>query len=219
MTLKRMDMVKFTSFCPRSTQRLILTSPSRSSDTKMRLQHWLSRSTEQIPLDKPCLEYIQWLKAGEDPNWQEQGWRDTAYHSRAQNITVMIASLYPLSLPKPSRMGPNTYTHFLSQKGHTSSWSRKKASVQSNLARREQDRISFLSQIRTPTLDSHGNILPPENFKRQTGYRLTPAVKKDRTVPPVPDLPPPSADGFRPRLGKLSFQKNCPVFEKLMKKD
>ena len=78
----------------------------------------------------------------------------------------MIADIYPLSVPKPSRIGKNTYHKFLHEvklpqpKQKIIGWQKQgRQELQSRS-------LKVQSECRAPPTDWEGNILPPSNFKR-----------------------------------------------------
>ena len=78
----------------------------------------------------------------------------------------LIAEIYPLTLPKPSSIGENTYHKFLQEtklpknKHKIVGWQKQgKEHFQSRI-------LKVKSQCRAPPIDWEGNILPPTNYKR-----------------------------------------------------
>ena len=78
----------------------------------------------------------------------------------------MIAEIYPLTLPKPSSIGENTYHKFLQEtkmpqrKQNIIGWQKQgRQELQSKV-------LKVQSECRAPPTDWEGNILPPTNYKR-----------------------------------------------------
>ena len=79
----------------------------------------------------------------------------------------MIAVIYPLTLPNPSKIGENSYDKFLKE----TKWPPKKQKIldgqQQGMRQKSQSRIlKVQSECRAPPTDWEGNILPPTNYKR-----------------------------------------------------
>lgn len=78
----------------------------------------------------------------------------------------MIADMYPLSVPKPSRIGKNTYHKFL----HEIKLPEPKQKIigwqQQGRQELQSRSLKVQSECRAPPTDWEGNILPPSNFKR-----------------------------------------------------
>lgn len=78
----------------------------------------------------------------------------------------MIADIYPLAVPKPSRIGKNSYHKFL----HEAKLPQAKQKIigwQKQGTQELQSRtLKVQSECRAPPTDWEGNILPPPNYKR-----------------------------------------------------
>ena len=106
----------------------------------------------------------------------------------------MIAEIYPLTVPKPSSIGKNTYHKFL-QETKLPETKQKIIRWQKQGRQQLQSRaLKVKSECRAPPTDWEGNILPPTNFKRYPrpesrwsaddwqyvypSYSITPAPRK-----------------------------------------
>lgn len=77
-----------------------------------------------------------------------------------------IAEIYPLTLPKPSRIGENSYHKFL-QETKLPQNKQKIVGWQKQGRQEFQSRtLKVQSECRAPPIDWEGNILPPANYKR-----------------------------------------------------
>lgn len=83
-----------------------------------------------------------------------------------QSPVGMIADIYPVSVPKPSRIGENTYQKFL-QEVKLPQTKQKIVGWQGQGRQKLQSRtLKVQSECRAPPIDWEGNILPPANYKR-----------------------------------------------------
>lgn len=83
-----------------------------------------------------------------------------------QSPAGMIADIYPLSVPKPSRIGDHTYQKFL-QEVKLPPTIQKVVGWQKQGKQELQSRtLKAQSECRAPPLDWEGNIIPPAKYKR-----------------------------------------------------
>ena len=79
----------------------------------------------------------------------------------------MIADIYPLTVPKPSRIGNNTYQKFLQEVKLLPQTKQKIIGWQKQGRQELQSRtLKVQSECRAPPTDWEGNILPPANYRR-----------------------------------------------------
>ncbi|XP_060695386.1 testis-expressed protein 52-like [Hemiscyllium ocellatum] len=130
----------------------------------------------------PSLKHHEWLNVGKfspifsnrpdreiDSNvWRcyvSQGSKHPSSTGQAR-VSKLIASLYPISIPPPSKMGENTWLHFVSHGNLYLDLQGKKKAIA--LLEKEQEhnrKLKIKSESRMPPIDSHGNILPPGHSK------------------------------------------------------
>ncbi|XP_051778359.1 testis-expressed protein 52-like [Erpetoichthys calabaricus] len=222
---------KLTGFSPRPGPRRTDHPTPLSPDIKLKVRQRLHSPGILNPLSKSNSHYQLWLecRGEQDHPHQNQTWIAEAPPSCRSTVTDAIASLYPLSLPKPSRMGSNTYVHFLSQKCPplsnlpvqtcVSPGRRAFAVSGSTSERKEWQQLRVRSEARAPPLDDEGNILPPENFKRHYTNRKmkdfhSPGIETRMT--PALGSPPSTGSGFPTRMSVMCLARNSPVYEQLI---
>ena len=85
-------------------------------------------------------------------------------HDRA--ICNGVAENYPLKLPKPSRVGANSYEKFIDEATLTEE-KRNRIRRQLNNSREPEKRVlKVRSECRAPPIDWDGNVVPPAGFRR-----------------------------------------------------
>ena len=100
-----------------------------------------------------------------DSNYNSNVWRNFrksyGFHTstKGQKIGEMIAQLYPLNLPPPSKVGEYTYPRFLSETPLIKDEKLRKLAIE----RTTQDilefkRIRLKSEMRNPPLDERGDL-------------------------------------------------------------
>ena len=176
------------AFCPRSKTTFGL--PSRK-EPPSELSFDFNSFVRQAPYDerdKPLntAQHRLWMDITDldtsklqqiDDQYNSNMWKNFKFvrpkHSAnygQQNTSAaskgMIAEIYPLTLPKPSSIGENTYHKFLREtklpqvKQKIVGWQKqRRQELQSRTLKVE-------SECRAPPTDWEGNILPPANFKR-----------------------------------------------------
>lgn len=138
----------------------------------------LNTAQQRLWLDITQLDTTQLEKI--DDKYNSNMWKnfkfvrpkDSADRERGRNSLqypdgiYMIADIYPLSVPKPSRIGDHTYQKFLQEvklpptTQKIVGWQKKgKQEIQSRT-------LQVQSECRAPPLDWEGNILPPAKYKR-----------------------------------------------------
>ncbi|XP_075711717.1 testis-expressed protein 52 [Rhinoderma darwinii] len=191
-------------FTPRSIHRIILQHPPYT-DAKLELMRKLrspSRTQRPLPL---TLGYLKWLEVSRLPPLLPL--RQDKPHNSAvwRQITATPVSPGPReTIPPPSRMEENTWQKFVCCSGIRGSET-------------DSRMLSLRSQGRAPLTDNHGNILPPESFRRYTAPGITTASRSEETSIPeetelytAPQLP------HKPR--KLTLQNNSPVYNEILQK-
>ncbi|KAJ8311147.1 hypothetical protein KUTeg_011300, partial [Tegillarca granosa] len=234
LLMKNVDP-KYTGFTPRPVEKLTRRKKPRTM-LNIECNHFLRTDTDGFVHGNPTLEYKLWKEAGKhdppypnvpDQNYNSNIWRNFRRHygfstkAEGRKISDVIASMYPLNIPKPSQIGEHTFEKYVretklfnNEKYKILAMERTKTDIQ------EFKRLRSKSDARNPPLDEDGNILPPEHFKKYD-HRFVPP-------PPAPPTPPPTNQktdslGQRyvpksePHLWKLSYKINHPQYDGLQK--
>lgn len=232
-TLMREKNPKYTGFTPRPTEKLASRRKPKSM-LDIECSHYLRTDNEQFVHGHPHMGYKLWLEAGKhappfplnsDSNFNSNVWRnfrkEYGFHNTAEGRKIgdIIATMYPLNIPAPSRVGAHTFDKYLreskvfrNEKFEALAINRTRADV------KDFKRLRVKSDARNPPLDELGNILPPENFKKYE-HRFVPP-------PPAPPTPPPANQKIdslgqkyvprsEPLLWKLSYKLNHPSYDKV----
>ncbi|XP_072340065.1 testis-expressed protein 52-like isoform X2 [Scyliorhinus torazame] len=179
--------VKFSGFQPKAQQRHVL-HPPRHKDV---MEEFFQRM--HASLRSHSLKHHNWLDVGKftpifsnrpDKEFNSNVWRcyvskDSEKHSTTgkARVSKLIASLYPIAIPPPSKMGENTWLQFVSCGNLYIDLQGKKKAITILEKELEHNRkLMIKSESRMPPIDSHGNILPPGHIKGHT--------------PSIPRLPP-----------------------------
>ncbi|KAG8544019.1 hypothetical protein GDO81_023225 [Engystomops pustulosus] len=145
--------VHTSGFTPRSTHRIALQRPPYT-DAKLELMRKLRSPLRAQQPPPHTLGYLTWLEVSRLPPLLPL--RQDRPHDSAvwRQITAAPDSPGPReTIPPPSRMEENTWDKFICCSG----------------IRRSEKNLRTLrirSQGRAPPTDTHGNILPPEGFRR-----------------------------------------------------
>jgi hypothetical protein len=166
---------KYTGFTPRPVECL---ATKRRPHTMLDIEcrHILRTEREQSAhLYKP-LEYMLWLEAGKhsspcperpDPDYNSNVWRNfsKAYYGFSMSgdkrtVTEMIATMYPLNIPKPSNVGDNTFDKYINESKMFADKKKKKLAVQRSRSDIEEfRRLRLRSDARNPPMDEDGMFL------------------------------------------------------------
>lgn len=154
-------------------------------------------------------------------------------------MTESVATMYPINIPLPSRMGSNTLSKYYEQNRRDFFSNDKSFALAREKVEKEDARMRFLrlkSEMRNPPLDWQGNILPPQSFKKYTS--VTSLVKSDAGEVSLPKLSATSNHARsnttgsnhldmindektkqrkRPVLKKLVYRENHPDFNQVVK--
>lgn len=93
----------------------------------------------------------------------------TSKSPRRGRVTDAIATLYPINVPVPSRLGPNTLSKFYDENKRQLFANDKSFAIARERVEKEDARMRMLrlrSEMRNPPLDVQGNILPPASYKK-----------------------------------------------------
>lgn len=218
-------------FLPRPIQKLAV---MKSPKTMLNIEcnRFLRLSTEEFAHGNSTVEYKLWLEAGKhgepfpqrpDESFNANIWRnfrrqyDIHTSADGSKMSDVIASMYPLNIPAPSKVGEQTFEKYIretrlfqSDKFKSLALSRTKADVD------EFRRLRIRSQGRNPPIDEKGAIMPPENFKKYMHSFMPPPER-----PPTPPPPNQKTDSLgqryvpksRPHLWKLSYKLNNPEYD------
>ncbi|XP_002125954.2 uncharacterized protein LOC100182340 isoform X1 [Ciona intestinalis] len=172
---------RMTAFSPRPETRLAL-QKSPTTDVKISMNHKLRTFRDESTIIYPLTSYQTWVDAGRleplfperpDPEYNSNVWRHFSTRDpatiayRSQRISDLVASMYPLNIPPPSRMGDSTYANFIKygdifrdplKKAKKITWTEQELT--------EMKRLDVLSDARVPPTDDRGRILPPLSFRR-----------------------------------------------------
>ncbi|CAK8694688.1 testis-expressed protein 52-like isoform X2 [Clavelina lepadiformis] len=172
---------RYTAFSPRPETRLAL-QKSPTTDTKICFNHKLRTFRDESTIIYPLTSYQTWMDAGKlepvfpdrpDPDYNANVWRHFSSREQAEwkpserGVSTLVASMYPLSIPPPSRMGGFTYARFIQYgdifrnhllKEKKITWTEKELA--------EMKRLNAFSEARVPPTDDKGRILPPLSYRR-----------------------------------------------------
>ncbi|XP_064634801.1 testis-expressed protein 52-like [Lineus longissimus] len=231
-TLMRDVRPKYTGFTPRPVERLATRRrPHTMLDIECR--HVLrSEQTQSAHLYKP-MEYMLWLEAAKhtaptperpDPDYNSNVWRNFrksygfSKSADDRTVTEMIATMYPLNIPKPSIVGDHTFDKYVNESKLFDDDKKKKLAIQRSKTDIEEfRRLRLRTEARNPPMDEDGNILPPKNFKKYI-HRFIPPDNEEPPLEEIPsDLKPDMFGNFRkvktkPILWKLGYNLNNPEF-------
>lgn len=185
--LQRSTDVPLTGFKEKSINRLI-NSKQTPSILNIETNHIKRDFKRDIKDIVPLIEYQLWLEAGKldkanlksstadaNVNYNSNLWRNYCCSigliSTRNNSSVSeaISTLYPINIPPPSRIGPNTLSKYYQENRKHLFKTDKEYVVKKEKVEKEDARMKMLrlkSEMRNPPLDWNGNILPPKNFKK-----------------------------------------------------
>ena len=178
-TLMSDVLVHRSGFSPRPIQKLATRRLPRSS-LNIECNHFLRSSTLESAHGHPSLPYQLWLEAGKhaapypekaDDQYNSNIWRNfrQAYGvvTTTDNMKIndMIATMYPLNIPAPSKVGNYTYAKFIRETPLIKDQRMKKRALQKS----EQNLIEFhqlrlKSDSRNPPLDESGMCASLSHF-------------------------------------------------------
>ncbi|XP_063785259.1 testis-expressed protein 52 isoform X2 [Pseudophryne corroboree] len=151
--------VQSLAFTPRGIHSILLREPPHT-EAKLELLRKLRNPLDtQLP-PAPTLGYLTWLEVSRLPPLLPLR-PDKPYDSAVwRRLTAAPEGRGPRSpIPPPSRMEANTWDRFVRCSGIRRD-------------ERESRSLRIRSHGRAPPTDSHGNIIPPEGFKRYPALRI-----------------------------------------------
>ncbi|CAF0887070.1 unnamed protein product [Brachionus calyciflorus] len=189
--------IPLSGFTDKPINRLVNTriKPSILSIETNHVKRELKKTIKDI---SPLVEHQLWLEAGkmdkgfvksfnadETLSFNSNIWRNYRssaglYSERKSAVSESIASIYPINIPAPSQIGPNTLKRFYEQNKNIfkSDEAFKKAVDKVEKEATLMKYLRLKSEVRNPPLDYNGNILPPKNFKK-----YPPIFKKNNLEP------------------------------------
>lgn len=163
-------------FHPRPIQKLAVRKPPKTM-LNIECNHFLRSTTETFAHGHPIIEHKLWLEAGKheapfpqrpDESFNSNVWRNFrrqyGFHNNAEGskMSDVIAAMYPLNIPAPSKVGENTFEKYIREtrlfkndKFKAMAMSRTKSDVE------EFRRLRIKSQGRNPPIDEQG-----KNFRK-----------------------------------------------------
>lgn len=192
--------VPLTGFTEKPINRLASTKfqPSILTIETNHVKRGIKKNIKDI---NPLLEYQLWLEAGkmdksiiksensnETLSFNSNIWRNYRssaglYEEKKSGVSESIASLYPINIPPPSRVGSNSLKRYYEQNKNIFK-SEEAFEHAMEKVDKEASLMKYLrlkSEMRNPPLDYDGNILPPKNFRKY------PPVNKKNNLEPVED--------------------------------
>jgi len=167
----------YTAFSPRPDTSLENLKPP-VTDSKISMNHRVRTFRNESSAIYPLSSYQTWIDVGKmdplipetpDPEYNSNVWRHfTGNDEEPQpRINNTIASMYPLSIPPPSRMGGFTYAKFIKNGDIFCNQERKRKKITwSEKEIAEMKKLRAMSDARVPPTDERGFILPPLEYRR-----------------------------------------------------
>jgi len=163
--------IHHSGFHPKPIQRLAV---RRAPKTMLNIEcnHYLRSNTETFAHGHPTIEYKLWQEAGKhdapfpqrpDESFNSNVWRNFrrqyGFHTHADSgkMSDIIAAMYPLNIPAPSKVGEQTFEKYIREtklfnddKFKSMAMSRTKADLE------EFRKLRVKSQGRNPPIDEQG---------------------------------------------------------------
>ncbi len=164
---------KKTGFTPRPIEKYTRKRRPRNL-LDVECNHLLRSTTEEFATGYPSLTYRMWLEAGKhqppipdkpDPNYNSNVWRNFRENygfyttTEGQKISEMIATMYPLNIPAPSKVGDYNYKKFLTETPLIQNPKAKRLAIERVTKDLEDFRkMRLRSEMKNPPLDQYGKI-------------------------------------------------------------
>ncbi|XP_046337545.2 testis-expressed protein 52-like [Haliotis rufescens] len=224
----------YSGFTPRPVEQLSRQRKPQSS-LDIECHHFLRTKSKHFTHGNPTLEYRLWLEAGKhqppfperpDSSYNSNVWRNFRRHygfdttAEGRKMSDVIAAMYPLNIPAPSKVGDNTFHKYIMESRIFEDDKYKMMAIQRTKADvKEFKKLKIKTESRNPPLDEDGNILPPENYKRYVPRFFAP-----QELPPSPQVYH-KTDMFgqryvprsRPHLYQLTYAMNHPEYDAIRK--
>ncbi|XP_039267548.2 testis-expressed protein 52-like isoform X2 [Styela clava] len=241
--------VHFTAFSPRPESSLAVQKPPPMTDSKIQLRHKVRTPVEDTTIIYPLPTYQTWVDASDlepipvtkpDPEYNSNIWRNFSKdhgfscNANGRATSALVASMYPVPIPPPSRMGNFSYGRFI-QYGDIMKSKEAKAKKIETTERElnEMKRLKVMTTARVPPIDNRGRIIAPMTLRRlQSQGRIK---HRPLTTDPVPEdrrtglLFDPQVSGpasvvsrtstvIRQKglLWKFSYKMNNPAYDKIL---
>ncbi|ELU08169.1 hypothetical protein CAPTEDRAFT_208890 [Capitella teleta] len=229
-------------FVPRSVQKLVHRKVPRTS-LNIECKHYLRNSVGESAHGHLSVPYRLWIEAGKheapipdkpDPNYNSNVWRNFQRqygfypNTKGQNIDQMIASMYPLNVPAPSRVGQYNYAKFLTETPTIRNEKLRKLAIDRTTKDIvEFKRLRLKTESRNPPIDQTGNIKPPLNFRKYAHRFIPPDAEpvESSTPQPAPNPADTKIDMFGrqvpkgktsgPYLWKISYKLTNPQYKQV----
>ena len=163
-------------FHPRPVQKLAVQKPPKTM-LNIECNHFLRTNTEEFTHGHATMEYKLWLEAGKhdapfpqkpDENFNSNVWRNFrrqyGFNATAdgRKISDVIASMYPLNIPAPSKVGEQTFEKYIREsKLFKSDKFKSMAMTKTKNDIDEFKRLRVRSNARNPPIDEMGRYLNP----------------------------------------------------------
>lgn len=230
--------VRRSGFTPRPIQKLA-TKRKPKSMLNIECNHFLRTSRDDSTHGHPPMTFRMWRECGKhtppfperpDEQYNSNVWRNFRkeygfyVNTDGQEINEMIASMYPLNVPPPSKVGGYTYSKFLTETPLIKEDKLRKLAID----RTHNDildfkRLRLRSDMRAPPVDEDGHIVPPVSYKKYAPRFMPPPEVSDEPPPPKPGETRVDIFGRQvpklkeePFLWKLTYKLNNPEYDRLM---
>lgn len=158
-------------FLPRPSQKLaVQKKPHNMLDIECK--HYLRCPSSESVHGHSSVQHRLWMEAGKygapfpekpDPNYNSNVWRNFRRQygfdvkTDGRTISEMIATMYPLNIPAPSRVGENTFAKYITETKLFKNEKFKALAVQRTLTDiKEFRQLRIRSEARNPPLDEQG---------------------------------------------------------------
>ncbi|KAK6184312.1 hypothetical protein SNE40_002020 [Patella caerulea] len=229
----------YSGFKPRPVEKLA-TRKKPISVLDIECRNFLRTSSSDFTNGQPSVEQRLWMEAGKcgppfpqkpDASYNSNVWRNFrkqfGFNTSAdgRKISEVIAAMYPLNIPRPSKIGDHSFTKYISESNLFQDEKFKKIAIRRTRAdHQELKRLKIKSDGRNPPIDQDGKILPPENFKKYVHRFIPPPGDHDFLSSPLPEeLCKPDIFGrrynttnrpdYKPHLWKLTYRLNKPEYD------
>ena len=158
-------------FTPRPVQKLATKKLPRSM-VNIECNHILRTKREESTHGHPPVALQLWVEAGKhsppfperpDPQYNSNVWRNFrqqyGFHTTTdgQKMGEMIASMYPLNVPSPSKQGKYTYARFLADTSLIKDSKQKNVIIKQTVQDlAEMNKNKVRSEARNPPIDQAG---------------------------------------------------------------
>ena len=163
---------KMSGFTPRRLEKLTRQSLPRTM-VNIECNHLLRTSRDESTHGHQSLEYQLWLEAGKhnppfpklaDENYNSNVWRNFKGNfsfdigTKGRSTAEATASAYPITIPKPSKIGDYTFSRFLKETPALIKDERMRALAinRTTVDRNMMEQLKIKSHSRYPPMDKEG---------------------------------------------------------------